>query len=219
MLPNFAQESGRTSPQPDPSRRDCPPADLDSSSVESGSARVQLPSAVRRGWNLSRATLRLVALCSCIAIGLAIALLAVVQFRHETHLSADDPAAAADARIPVGACVLTDVSSFTIVADRFFSTHRSCPQMIDSIGTDYALGDGRNVLVGAARSAAVRRAWLSAFERAQFVWLNCVPVESVACAAATGRRIPWTPAISAYFRSHFRVESGQPQFLFVRDHP
>jgi|GEM_PF-5653560 len=144
--------------------------------------------------------------------------MAVVRFRHEARLSASDPAPAADARIPRGACVLTDIASYTIVANRFLSRNSSCPTLLDAIGTDYALADGRNALTGAGRDPAVQRTWLSAFEHAQFVWLNCAPVTSAACAGDTSRRIPWTPAISAYFRSHFRQDAGMQGFLFVRDH-
>lgn len=148
---------------------------------------------------------------------LGIGALAVTRFVHEARLSAVNPSALARARIPAGACVVTDVSSFTIVANRFRATTASCPKLVDAIGTDYALANGRNPLVGAGRSKALKRAWLSAFQHAQFVWLSCAPVTSPACVGATGRRIPWTPAISTYFASHFREESGQPAFLFVRD--
>ncbi len=155
---------------------------------------------------------------SCLyALGIVLlGLMAMVRFSHEARMSTFNPAAAADARIPAGACVLTDVSSYTIVADRFASTNSSCPKIVDAIGIDYALATGRNALVGAGRNPAVRRAWLSAFHHAQFVWLSCAPVSSVSCANATGRRIPWTPPISAYFAAHFRAETGPAGFLFVR---
>ena len=158
---------------------------------------------------------------SCLAaLGLVVfGLMAVIRFEHEARLVAFNPAAAADGLIPVGACVLTDVSSYTIVADRFASAKSSCPKLIDSIGTDYALAMGRNALVGAGQNPAVQRAWLSAFGQAQFVWLNCAPVTSPSCANATGRRIPWTPAISDYFTAHFRAVAGPFGFLFVRTRP
>jgi hypothetical protein len=158
---------------------------------------------------------------SCLfALGIVLlGLMAMVRFSHEARLSTFNPAAAADARIPAGACVLTDVSSYTIVADRFASTNSSCPKIVDAIGTDYGLAMGRNALVGAARNPAVQTAWLSAFQHAQFVWLNCAPVTSASCSNATGRRIPWTQAISVYFARHFRAESGPAGFLFVRVRP
>ncbi len=147
---------------------------------------------------------------------LGLGAMAVVRFSHEARLTTSNPAAAADARIPAGACVLTDVASYTIVANRFFSAKSTCPRLIDSIGTDYALANGRNALVGAGRSPAVQHEWEAAFRQAQFVWLNCAPVTSPSCANATGRRIPWTPAISSYFATHFRAEPGVAGFLFVR---
>jgi hypothetical protein len=187
--------------------------------VESGSLRLQArPTSppVGGAWHLF---LRLAALLCCVAVGVAIAALATLRVTHEHRLVGTDPASAADARIPAGACVLTDISSFTIVSNRFLSTHRACSQMVDSIGTDYALAGGRNALVGADQSPAAVRAWLSAFARAQYVWLNCAPIQSPACDGATARRIPWTPAIRAYFTSHFRAVPGQPQYLYLRDRP
>jgi hypothetical protein len=161
--------------------------------------------------------LRLVCRCVCVMILGSLVALAIIQFEHESARAASDPAAAADAEIPAGACVLTDVVAYTIVAGRFFSTSPACPKMIDSIGTDYALAAGRNALVGAGGNPAVVRAWLSAFGHARYVWLNCMPLTSAACDDATARRIPWTPAISAYFTSHFRVDPGLVPFLYVRD--
>jgi hypothetical protein len=161
----------------------------------------------------------LVCRCVCVVLLISLGALAIVRFKHEAALSASDVSAAADARIPAGACVLTDVVSYTIVADRFSSTTPGCPSIIDSIGTDYALATGRNALVGAGRDPAVQRAWLSAFGHARYVWLNCMPVAGAACDRTTGRRIPWTPAISAYFSSHFRADPGPIPFLYVRDVP
>lgn len=206
-------------PRSNTSIADHPWGDLDSPSVEPESARLQVPLAAPALDGVRSVGAQRLAFCGCVAVGVAIAVLACFRFSHEAALSAGNPAAAAAARIPAGACVLTDVSSLTIVADRFFANHRACDQLVDSIGTDYALAGGRNALVGAGRTRGLRQAWLAAFERAQFVWFDCAPVTSAACAARTARRIPWTPTIAGYFRSHFHAEPGQPQFLFVRDQP
>ncbi len=182
---------------------------MESASLQLQASERSTASGRRRAWNV---------LLPCLyALGmLGLGAMAVVRFSHEARLSTSNPAVAADAQIPAGACVLTDVASYTIVANRFFSAKSTCPRLIDSIGTDYALADGRNALVGAGQNPAVQRVWEAAFRQAQFVWLSCAPVTSPSCANATGRRIPWTPVISTYFTTHFRAERGAAGFLFVR---
>lgn len=107
--------------------------------------------------------------------------------------------------IPAGACVLTDQASLTVAADRFVSNVPVCSPMVDAIGTDYALSDGRNALTGAGSVPAVRAAWASAFGHARFVWLS----------GLNRRRIPWTPALTAYFQADFAPVPGIAG-LFVR---
>lgn len=102
--------------------------------------------------------------------------------------------AAARRVIPPGACVLTDQVSFTIAADRFFSTVPGCPQMIDPLVTDYALSPGRDGLNGAGRVPAVAAIMRNAFDHAQYVWL---------AGTYNRRRIAWTPALRTYFGRNF----------------
>jgi len=96
--------------------------------------------------------------------------------------------------VPPGACVLTDQVSFTIAANRFFSSVPGCPQMIDPLNTDYALSPGRDGLSGAGRVPAVAAIMRNAFDHAQYVWLAGV---------YNRRRIAWTPALRAYFSGNF----------------
>jgi len=129
--------------------------------------------------------------------GLALALFAVIQAGSETSLAPRvSPRALAAVRqaVPAGACVLTDQVSFTIAADRFFSTVPGCPQMIDPLVTDYALSSGRDGLNGAGRVPAVAVIMRNAFDHAQYVWLS---------GTYNRRRIAWTPALRAYFRRNF----------------
>jgi hypothetical protein len=147
------------------------------------------------------------------AIAVAVVcVIALIQFRAEAaaHRAPQFPAASIRA-IPPGACVVTDMASMTISADRFVSSVPGCPLIVDTTGTDYALSGGRNGWTGAAASPAVRRAWRSAFAHAQYIWL-------------TRRRnqkwIPWTPSLAEYFHAHFvRVQDRiptAPSGLFVR---
>ena len=144
--------------------------------------------------------------------------MSLVQTHAESLLIAGDPAAAADRVIPPGACVLTDTVSLTVAANRFDSDVPGCSAMVDGVGTDYTLSHGLNGVIGAGAVPAVESAWLSAFEHAQYVWLSCAPAASPLCGGSTNRRIPWTPAITAYFFSHFEkvTTPGAPSGLYER---
>ena len=146
-------------------------------------------------------------------ITLGVLALAVPQANQERLVTPRVSAAALAAVrriVPPGACVLTDQVSYTIAADRFYSTKPGCSLMVDSIGTDYALGHGRDASSGAARYPAVDAAWRSAFQHAQYVWLSV---------RFNPRRIAWTPALRAYFRSHFRpvLRDGTSNVLYARE--
>jgi len=97
--------------------------------------------------------------------------------------------------VPKGSCVLTDSAVYLLVANRFTSTVPGCSQMVDSLGTDLALGDGRRPGTGAGRVPAVSQAWRQAFNAAGWVLLT----------SKSPVRIPWNPALMAYFRSNFRL--------------
>ncbi len=130
---------------------------------------------------------------ACLAIGIG----AVIQASSETaYAPRVGPKAIAAVRraVPAGACVLTDQVSFTIAANRFTSTVPGCPEMIDALGTDYALSPGRDGLNGAGKVAAVAAIMHNAFEHAQYVWL---------AGTYNRRRIAWTPALKAYFHQNF----------------
>lgn len=165
-----------------------------------------------------RSAASLVAPSLTAAAALAFAVMAYNEGNHETTLGAWNPAASARREIPAGACVLTDITAIALVADRFTSSVPGCSLMIDPVGTDYALSGGRNGVTGAGRNPAVQRVWLDAFKHTQYVWISCTPAGSRRCNGSTNRRIPWTPAILAYFRGHFRpvhAPGGVPN-LFVR---
>jgi hypothetical protein len=130
---------------------------------------------------------------ACAVIGV----FAVIQAGSETTLAPRvGPAAIAAVRrtIPPGACVLTDQVSFTIAANRFSSAQPGCPEMIDPLGTDYALSPGRDGLNGAGRFPAVAAIMRQAFAHAQYVWL---------ARRYNLRRIGWSPSLRTYFSHHF----------------
>ena len=146
--------------------------------------------------------------------GIAIIIMAVAQFGGEAGSGAGSPPALAQADvaaarriIPPGACVLADQVSYAIAADRFVSRVPGCSPMVDSVGTDYSLSGGRNAASGAARSAAVRAAWLAALRPAQYVWLS----------ALAGKRVPLrAPQVATYIDDNFTPVPGGPAGLYIR---
>ena len=145
-------------------------------------------------------------------ITLGVLALAIPQANQERSVTPRVSAAALAAVrriVPPGACVLTDQVSYTIAADRFYSAAPGCSLLVDSIGTDYALGHGRDASSGAARYPAVDAVWRSAFTHAQYVWLSV---------KYNPRRIAWTPALRSYFRSHFHpvLHDGTSDVLYAR---
>lgn len=141
---------------------------------------------------------------------------AAIQFHQMSRLRAGAPGPVARRQIPAGACVLTDLIPLSLVSDRFISSTPGCSRLVDPIGSNYALSRGRNGVDGAGRTPAVQNLWLDALRHAQYVWLSCPPNSSPGCLA--DRRIPWTPAVLGYFRSHFRPGRGPGALpnLFVR---
>jgi hypothetical protein len=148
-----------------------------------------------------------------VAVGVGLVVLAVFQVVAEAHEASGVPAseiAAVQRLIPPGACVATDQVSYPIAINRFVSAAPGCSLMIDGLGTDYALSNGRNGQTGAGGSPAVAAAWLAEFRAAGYAWLTTEQT----------RRIPWTPALTAYFRSHFVPLTGGPDGLYIRSaHP
>ena len=137
-----------------------------------------------------------------VVTGLAAALLVVFtifQVRAEGQLKAiiaptGPGSIAAFARpIPPGSCVATDEVSFLILANRFVTAVPGCSPMVDGTGTDLALSRGGTPGTGAGRNPAVAAAWRQEFAHAQYAWLS----------ANSHRRIAWSPALRAYFDSHF----------------
>jgi alpha-1,2-mannosyltransferase len=159
-----------------------------------------------------RARLRWLRRATTMTAAATIAVLTVFQVIVESHNYTSVPPteiAVVQRLIPPGACVATDQASYTIAIDRFVSTVPQCSLMIDGLGTDYALSNGRNPQTGAGSSPAVETAWMSAFRAAKYAWLT---IEAY-------RRIPWTPRLAAYFDSHFVPLTEGPDPLYIRSAP
>ena len=151
-----------------------------------------LPAGLLRPAEHRRQLVPLLAVSAVAAV--LIAALGVRQFAAETQLQASTTLAAqVDRLIPPGSCVVTDYSSLTISADRFDPAAAGCPAMVDSYGTLLALTGGRKS--GSAGLRADTALWRSQFAAASYVWLEW----------DNQGRIAWTPALYAYFTSHFRL--------------
>jgi alpha-1,2-mannosyltransferase len=143
--------------------------------------------------------------------GLAILVLAVVQFGWETHHTPHMPVwvvASARRMIPPGACLLADQVSFSVMTDRLVSDVPGCSLLLDATGTNYALSHGRDPETGAARYHAVDAVWTYAFDHAQYVWLS----------GLNNHRVAWTPALRSYFQRHFTqiLNAGNVGALYRR---
>jgi alpha-1,2-mannosyltransferase len=127
------------------------------------------------------------------AAGVLVLAVAAFQAHEVSGLSA--PGIYPDqALIPPGACVVTDEISMTIAASRFTAARPGCPDVIDSLAVTLVRGNGTSVQGGAAALPQVVADWQSIFSQAQYVWLS----------PANQRRIPWTPALSLWFTTHFQ---------------
>ena len=105
---------------------------------------------------------------------------------------------AASALIPPGACVLTDTAAATVVIGRFSASSPGCPVIVDTVGTLIATTHGKDFVAGPGVLQADTQVWQQAFQQARYVWL-------IGNNGYTGARIAWTPALHAYFETHFRL--------------
>jgi hypothetical protein len=105
---------------------------------------------------------------------------------------------AASALIPPGACVLTDTAAATVVIGRFSASSPGCPAIVDTVGTLIDTTHGKDFVAGPGVLQADTQVWQQAFQQARYVWL-------IGNNGYTGARIAWTPALHAYFETHFRL--------------
>jgi alpha-1,2-mannosyltransferase len=95
--------------------------------------------------------------------------------------------------IQPGSCLVTDEASLAIAADRFATQPPGCPDIVDALAATLVLSKGVSVQGGANDMPQVVAAWQSWLAKADYVWLS----------PNNARRIPWTPALTAWFDAHF----------------
>jgi alpha-1,2-mannosyltransferase len=143
---------------------------------------------------------------------LAIAAMGAADGHTATTLYPATSLRGASALIPPGACVLTDTASATIAIDRFSARSPGCPVVVDAVGALIATTHGQDFVAGAGVLQADTQAWQQAFQHADYVWL-------IGRDGYTGARIAWTPALHAYFTSHFTLIAMPSSFRGARNVP
>ena len=143
----------------------------------------------------------------------AVFILAVAAAEARELAPAHVPAspASASALVPEGSCLVADQVSFAIAANRFTAPGPGCPDLVDSLATTLALSGGVSPQGGAGQQPQVLAGWEAIFGKARYVWLS----------GGAADRIPWTPALQAWFAGHFRLLAAYPGYgaskLYVRD--
>jgi alpha-1,2-mannosyltransferase len=139
-----------------------------------------------------------VRVCAGVVAALLIAAMGAADGYMVTTLYPARDLSAASALIPPGACVLTDTAAATVVIGRFSAGSPGCPPIVDTVGTLIATTHGKDFVAGPGVLQADTQVWQQAFEQARYVWL-------IGNNGYTGARIAWTPALHAYFETHFRL--------------
>ncbi|MGC8474501.1 MAG: hypothetical protein ACP5PW_08880, partial [Candidatus Dormibacteria bacterium] len=120
---------------------------------------------------------------------------------------AKDPSALLAATIPSGACVVTDETEYTLNADRFLSRQRSCPVVVDALGTTISISGSQVPSSPAAQAAAP--AWLGYFSSATYLLLTPL----------SGDRIPWNHELESYVERDFHPVLESPVLVLKRNPP
>jgi len=139
-----------------------------------------------------------VRVCAGVVAALLIAAMGAADGYTATTLYPARDLSAASALIPPGACVLTDTAAATVVIGRFSASSPGCPAIVDTVGTLIATTHGKDFVAGPGVLQADTQVWQQAFRQARYVWL-------IGNNGYTGARIAWTPALHAYFETHFRL--------------
>jgi alpha-1,2-mannosyltransferase len=123
-----------------------------------------------------------------------IVLVTVLQIREMYPLRRSGAQALA-AQIPASACVITDMASLTVAADRFANLPAGCPDIIDSLAATLVLSNGVSVQGGAQDMPPVVAQWKTWLGKADYVLLSP--------GHASQRRIPWTAGLWSWFKTEF----------------
>ncbi len=176
--------------------------------IAAGTAVGSLACLIQGGEPRARAARRVVGA----AVAVVILAVAAVEARELAPAHVPASPASASALVPKGSCLVADQVSFAIAANRFAAPSPGCPDVVDSLATTLALSGGVSPQGGAGQAPRVVAGWEAIFGKARYVWLS----------GGVAARIPWTPALQAWFAGHFRLLAAYPGYgaskLYVRDH-
>lgn len=128
------------------------------------------------------------------ALAVLLVLVAALQIREAFPLRRPTDEAMAQL-IPPRSCLVTDDASLAIAAGRFADQPPGCPEIVDALASTLVLSNGGSVQGDADHMPQVVAAWRSWLGQADYVWLSPSHLSK--------RRIPWTPALSAWFNANF----------------
>jgi hypothetical protein len=128
------------------------------------------------------------------ALAVLLALVAALQIREAFPLRRPTDEAI-ERLITPRSCLVTDDASLAIAAGRLADLPAGCPDIVDALAATLVLSNGRRVQGGADHMPQVVAAWRSWLSQADYVWLSPAHLSK--------RRIPWTPALSAWFNANF----------------
>ncbi|HTX01333.1 MAG TPA: hypothetical protein VMD59_21290, partial [Acidimicrobiales bacterium] len=119
-----------------------------------------------------------------------------------------DPGPEIASIVPPGACALSDAVGVLISANRY-STASGCPALVDPTGLWIAMDPSHPPLVPGPPDPRLVAGWEQRLSRADYF------------VSITRRsfRIPWDPALEAWFASHYHLAAVDRAFIYENDHP
>ncbi len=127
------------------------------------------------------------------------------SYAAATVAKAGDPGPKIAALVPAGACAIADAAILLITANRY-STGAGCPAVVDPTGAWLVADPHHPERASGPRSPALVATWRVWFAEATYVVLS----------RPTTFRIPWTPALRAYFGAHDRLVKASGAFVYRR---
>jgi alpha-1,2-mannosyltransferase len=148
-----------------------------------------------------------------VGVGAAVLLVGQSASYAESYLSEGTSAGLLATYVPVGACVLTDLPSELIAADRFTPSADGCPAVVDPFGM-YLAENGTLPQSGPPFAEAFTNQWFTYLEQADYVVLT----------APFSDYIPWVSYMESWFNQNYVLlthdiasppgASGRPFYVY-----
>jgi hypothetical protein len=141
---------------------------------------------------------------------IAIAVLVPQQLntaRQYFSITPTEPGAIVSRLTPPGACVVSDIVTVTILADRFDPASKECPSVIDPFGLWQATFPSHPPPYPGPYPKGFVDSWGQ--------WLNQAD-DVVLVGAKSGQDIPWSPDLSSWFNANFQPLYSEPGFAVYK---